>query len=349
MSKKLCTVLLFFLLIILMQGSQCFAATQYTDNVIPTMTSNTSPSGTASASSNWNTMPPFLAFDHSTSFDNAWGSAMGTTSGYLEYDFPSAKCITKYTLVSRNNPNSIGEMPTTWSFQAFNESTNQWDILDSQTSITNWIAGVKKEFTFTNTNNYKKYKLAVVSNGGSNVVLVIGEMEMMETLSAPKNFKATTTNTQVNLNWDAIYGVTGYKVYRSTISGGPYTAITGSVITTTNYTDITNGTTYYYVVSAITSNGEGPKSTEVTSALSNTITASSAILKITMTNGLIKEYDMTGSEMSNFLTWYDNRSNGVGKYYFKITIANDITPFKTRAEYLPYNKICYFEINEYNE
>lgn len=47
-------------------------------------------------------------------------------------------------------------------------------------------------------------------------------------------------------------GVTGYKVYRGTASGGPYTLI-ATVGTTTNYTDNTvqSGLTYYYVITAV--------------------------------------------------------------------------------------------------
>ncbi len=61
----------------------------------------------------------------------------------------------------------------------------------------------------------------------------------------------------VSLTWTASTssGVAGYKVYRGTASGGPYTLV-GSVGLTTSYTDNTvmSGTTYYYVVTAVDSN-----------------------------------------------------------------------------------------------
>ena len=43
----------------------------------------------------------------------------------------------------------------------------------------------------------------------------------------------------------------GYRVKRATTNGGPYTTVT--TVTTVSYTNtgLTNGTTYYYVVSAL--------------------------------------------------------------------------------------------------
>ena len=58
-------------------------------------------------------------------------------------------------------------------------------------------------------------------------------------------------------------GATTYNVKRATVSGGPYTTVASP--TTTAYADsgLTNGTTYYYVVTAVTSQGESPNSVEV--------------------------------------------------------------------------------------
>ncbi len=58
------------------------------------------------------------------------------------------------------------------------------------------------------------------------------------------------------LNWTASTStVTGYDVYRGSVSGGPYTLLTPSPITGTQYVDssVTAGQTYYYVVTAVAS------------------------------------------------------------------------------------------------
>ena len=81
--------------------------------------------------------------------------------------------------------------------------------------------------------------------------------------AAPTNLTATPGDTQVSLTWSASSGATSYNVKRSGTSGGPYTQIAAS--TSTSYTDtaLTNGTTYYYVVSAINSAGESANSAQV--------------------------------------------------------------------------------------
>jgi len=74
---------------------------------------------------------------------------------------------------------------------------------------------------------------------------------------APTGLAASPGNGQVILTWNAASNVTGYNIKRATNSGGPYT-IVGSGVTATNFTDVTvtNGNTWYYVVSAVYTNGE---------------------------------------------------------------------------------------------
>jgi len=81
---------------------------------------------------------------------------------------------------------------------------------------------------------------------------------------APTGLSATPGGAQVNLSWSVSAGATGYNVKRSTTNGGPYTVI-GNNVATTGYLDTTaaNGTTYYYVVSALNTAGESANSTQV--------------------------------------------------------------------------------------
>ena len=84
--------------------------------------------------------------------------------------------------------------------------------------------------------------------------------------SAPTGLTATAGNAQVSLSWNASNGASSYNVKRATVSGGPYTTLsTAGTLTATTFTDTTaaNGTTYYYVVSAVNSAGESPNSAQV--------------------------------------------------------------------------------------
>jgi hypothetical protein len=61
----------------------------------------------------------------------------------------------------------------------------------------------------------------------------------------------------VTLNWTASTSsnVTGYNIYRATVSGGPYTKLTATPVSATTYTDtaVQAGQTYYYVATAVDS------------------------------------------------------------------------------------------------
>jgi fibronectin type 3 domain-containing protein len=79
----------------------------------------------------------------------------------------------------------------------------------------------------------------------------------------PTGLSATAGNAQVSLSWTASSGATSYNVKRATVNGGPYTTVASP--TTTSYTDtgLNNGTTYYYVVSAVNGSGDSANSSQV--------------------------------------------------------------------------------------
>jgi hypothetical protein len=87
------------------------------------------------------------------------------------------------------------------------------------------------------------------------------------TPSAPTLSTPTAGNAEVDLSWSAPASngsaVASYKIYRGTSSGGESILLnTGNTNTTYANTGLTNGTTYYYKVSAVNANGEGGLSGE---------------------------------------------------------------------------------------
>jgi fibronectin type 3 domain-containing protein len=78
----------------------------------------------------------------------------------------------------------------------------------------------------------------------------------------PTGLTVTASNAQVLLNWPATPGATSYNIKNSTTNGGPYTTITNVTATSFIDTNVTNGTTYYYVISALNTYGESTNSSQ---------------------------------------------------------------------------------------
>jgi len=72
--------------------------------------------------------------------------------------------------------------------------------------------------------------------------------------SAPSGLNTTSGDQQVSLDWNdnSESDLNGYNVYRSTTSGSGYSKINTALVSNSDYTDnsVSNGTTYYYVVTA---------------------------------------------------------------------------------------------------
>lgn len=102
--------------------------------------------------------------------------------------------------------------------------------------------------------------------------------------AVPNGLVATAGDTAVTLTWTASTGATSYHVKRSTTNGSGYVQV--GAPTAAGFTDpgLTNGTTYYYVVSAVNSAGESGNSaqisaTPVATAANVTITVNPAVTK----------------------------------------------------------------------
>jgi len=81
--------------------------------------------------------------------------------------------------------------------------------------------------------------------------------------AAPSGVTATAGDTQVVLSWTVTTGASSYHVKRSTTTGGPYTQVGAPTSATFTDTGLTDGTKYFYVVSAVNASGESGNSTEV--------------------------------------------------------------------------------------
>jgi hypothetical protein len=140
--------------------------------------------------------------------------------------------------------------------------TNLAGLTIQESGVTIWANG-----TTAGSSPDVTYVGVVTTNGQSSVLWTVGSGSYQFTWNispTPGGLVAVSGNHQVKLTWNAVAGAASYNVKRSVVSGGPYSTIAASV-TGTNYTDtaVTNGGTYYYVVSANSASVESANSFEV--------------------------------------------------------------------------------------
>jgi hypothetical protein len=120
----------------------------------------------------------------------------------------------------------------------------------------------------TTTNSGGNYTFSGLTNGAytvtpNNTGYTFSPVSQSVTVNAANltgvNFTAAAQQAHsVALSWAASTStVSGYNVYRSTISGNQYSLVNSSLVTALAFTDTTvqNGTTYYYVTTAVDASG----------------------------------------------------------------------------------------------
>jgi hypothetical protein len=152
--------------------------------------------------------------------------------------------------------------------------------------------------------------------------------------AAPSGLQATGSDAQVSLNWTASAGATSYYVKRGTTSGGPYNQVAAPTVTSFTDTGLTNGTTYYYVVSALNTAGESanssPASATPAGVAANVIVTidptqtkpiSPYIYGINFYNGVsgappLLTFDRAGGNRWTAYNWETNASNAGSDYIY---------------------------------
>lgn len=101
-------------------------------------------------------------------------------------------------------------------------------------------------------------------SGSSNEVTVTPSSAAIRP-DPPAGIMISARSAQADLNWQGVENAISYTIKRSTNPEGPFETV-ASKITTTSYRDggLDNGTTYYYVISAVSIGGEGDNSKAVT-------------------------------------------------------------------------------------
>jgi fibronectin type 3 domain-containing protein len=163
--------------------------------------------------------------------------------------------------------------------------------------------------------------------------------------AAPTGLTAAAGNASVKLTWQTAARATSYKVKRATVSGGPYTVVaTGITALTWTNTGLANGTTYYYVVSAVNTAGEG----------ANSVPASATPLAPPAAPTNLAVAVVSSTQLN--LSWTDNSTNETG---FRIerslngssfseiaTVGANVRTYSSTG--LTPNTVYYYRVRAYN-
>jgi N-acetylneuraminic acid mutarotase/fibronectin type 3 domain-containing protein len=108
--------------------------------------------------------------------------------------------------------------------------------------------------------------------------------------SAPTNLRATVGEGQVELSWNASAGATGYNVYRSdspNVERNAENRQNATLVRTTSFTDtdVENGRTYHYAVTAVGPGGESSASSSIEASLEEDVLAAPGNLRAEARDG----------------------------------------------------------------
>lgn len=162
---------------------ELFENCDYSDDQVPAMTSDTAPSGVASASSEAVT-PAWRAFDDTVTTDSGDRWVITTTSGWLQYQFAAAVEIIRYTLTTQGYADGPWA-PKSWTLKGSNDGTN-WTTVDTRALIGQWYSLHSEKLEFVcngTTGSYAYYRLDVTASNAA--YISVGQMEMMKSAAAP--------------------------------------------------------------------------------------------------------------------------------------------------------------------
>ncbi|MDR2692886.1 MAG: fibronectin type III domain-containing protein [Chitinispirillales bacterium] len=167
-------------------------------------------------------------------------------------------------------------------------------------------------------------------------------------LPPPSDVSAnSTSSSSISVSWSSVSGVTGYRVYRSTIADGTYSYI-GST-SSTSHTDngLSPGTTYYYKVSAYNGDVESSKSSSYASATTD-IPAPSTPANVYASSTSSSSITISWSSVSGATEYRVYRSTGSSSNYYYAGTAYSTAYTDTGLSPSITGTTYYYKVSAYN-
>ena len=180
---------------------------------------------------------------------------------------------TALTLSPSGGPVGKTVSATGSTFSSLHTITLTWDgnpIATNPSVITSNLTGGFQATFQVPTSTIGSHKVQATDGTNTHAALFTITSLSFTAPQPPTGLIATSGNTQTSLSWAAPTDnggstITGYNIYRGTVSGGegttPVGTVSGSTLTYAD-TGLTNGITYYYKVTAVNSVGESSPSNE---------------------------------------------------------------------------------------
>ena len=207
-----------------------------------------------------------------------WSTGTSQVNGqWFQVDLGSVNAFFKIVL---NCVNSANDSPRGYQVYVSNDGVNWGGSIATGT-------GASGITTITFAPQAARYIRIIQTGSAPGTFWSIDEFNVFGTSPlTPASLTATAVGEQINLSWAASVSASGYNLKRSTTNGGPYLTIATN-LASLNYSDndLTNGTIYYYVVTATNAYGESPNSAQ---ASARPVSTSSSQLSFATGGGQIQ-------------------------------------------------------------
>ncbi|MGO8670940.1 MAG: malectin domain-containing carbohydrate-binding protein [Capsulimonadaceae bacterium] len=164
--------------------------------------------------------------------------------------------------------------------------------------------------------------------------------------AAPTGLTATAGNAQVSLSWTGSAGAASYNVYRGTASGGESATAIATNVTTTTFvnTGLTNGTAYYFKVTAVNAGGTSAQSGEANATPLAAVPAAPTGLTATPGNAQVSLSWTASSSATSYNVYRGTASGGESS----TAIATGITTTTTVNTSLTNGVTYYYKVAALN-